>query len=116
MNVTSEKQNDVTIAKATGRLDFGSAGDFQATMEGIFKPENEPGKGVVVDCSELEYVSSAGLRVFLICARLAKQQHMGFAVCNLSPLVMEVFEISGFGNVLTICADVPAAMTAVSVD
>lgn len=113
MNVSSEKQDNVTIAKASGRLDFGSASAFQTAMESTFATENAPGEGVVVDCAELEYVSSAGLRVFLICARLAKQQNMGFAVCNLSPLVMEVFEISGFGNVLTICEDVPTAIAAV---
>lgn len=112
MNVVTEKQDSVTVAKAAGRLDFGSASEFQTAMEALFAAGNDSGDGVVVDCEALEYVSSAGLRVFLICARLAKQENMGFAVCNLSPLVLEVFEISGFGNVLTICEDLDAGIAA----
>lgn len=110
MNITTEQRDKITIVYAAGRLDFGNAKNFQSTMESLFEAGE---KAIVVDCSELEYISSAGLRVFLICARLASKTTVGFAVCSLSPLVKDVFDISGFGNIMPICSDLESALATV---
>ena len=68
-------------------------------------------RGLVVDCSSLDYVSSAGLRVFLVAARAAKAAGVGFDVSDLKPAVKEVFDLTGFGNVITLCADRATAVT-----
>ena len=61
--------------------------------------------GVLIDCAWLDYVSSAGLRVFLIATRAAKRGGIAFAVCGLRPAVREVFEISGFGQLMAVHSD-----------
>ena len=110
MNITTEQRDKITIVYAAGRLDFGNAKTFESTMENLFDPAKQ---AIVVDCSDLEYISSAGLRVFLICARLASKHTVGFTVCNLSPLVKDVFDISGFDNMMSICSDLESALATI---
>ena len=107
MNVNIESVAGVTVAQPAGRLDFGAAAAFQQQLEQAVAAK--PG-GLVVDCSSLDYVSSAGLRVFLVAARAAKAAGIGFAVSDLKPAVKEVFDLTGFGNVITLCADRAAAI------
>ncbi len=50
---------------------------------------------VVVDLAEAAYVSSAGLRVFLVCAKQAKRANRGLALCRLQAPVLQLFECAG---------------------
>ena len=84
----------VTIA-LNGRLDTSSAPELEAYLN-----ENvEENKKVIIDCKELSYVSSAGLRVFL---SLQKKMKDLLKFINVQELVMEVFEMTGFCDILTI--------------
>jgi anti-sigma B factor antagonist len=84
----------VTIA-LNGRLDTSSAPELEAYLN-----ENvEENKKVIIDCKELSYVSSAGLRVFL---SLQKKMKDLLKFVNVQELVMEVFEMTGFCDILTI--------------
>ena len=115
MDIKKEQRGDVIILHVAGRLDFGNAKAFQASMESLFESAIDIASAIVIDCAALEYISSAGLRVFLICARLASKSGLGLAVCNLTPLVKDVFDISGFDNIMAICGNQDAALSAVSV-
>ena len=78
-----------------GRLDTTTAPEFEA-----FLNENREGaSSVVLDCEKLVYISSAGLRVLL-----AAQKKMtgSMKLINVCELVMEVFEMTGFADVLVI--------------
>ena len=108
MNLNTESVDGVTVALPAGRLDFGAAAAFQQQLEAAVAAKP---RGLVVDCSALDYVSSAGLRVFLVAARAAKAAGVGFAVSDLKPAVKEVFDLTGFGNVITLCADRATAVT-----
>jgi len=55
-----------------------------------------------VNCAAISYVSSAGLRAFLVAARAAKSAGVGFAVCSLVSAVQEVFDVSGFSSVIRV--------------
>ena len=66
---------------------------------------------VIIDCAGLEYVSSAGLRVFLLAARTSQRAGFRFALCSLQPAVREVFELSGFNRVIDVHPDRAAALT-----
>lgn len=55
---------------------------------------------MLVDLDEVRFLSSAGLRVLLRAAKVAKATNRAFALCALRPAVLEVFEISGFDRVL----------------
>ena len=81
--------------KLEGRLDTLTAPeleeDMQESLEGV--------TDLVVDLEALEYVSSAGLRVLL---RLMKQMKQQMVIRNVSELVNEVFEVTGFSDIFTI--------------
>lgn len=109
MDVKVEHLDGVSVASPAGRLDYAASAPFQAQIEGLV---TESSKAVLVDASALEYVSSAGLRVFLVGAKAAKSAGIGFAVCALRPAVQEVFDLTGFGKVVSIHADRETALGA----
>jgi serine/threonine-protein kinase RsbW len=108
MKIHVEAQARTTIVMAEGRLDFGAAAAFQAQLEKLLAPPGAPA-ALLVDCSTLEYVSSAGLRAFLLAARAAQRSGSSFALCAPRPAVREVLELSGFSRILTVHADRAAA-------
>jgi anti-anti-sigma factor len=105
MNIEIESIGKITLLIPRGRLDFGAAAGFQAEVEQALTGAGRAPTGVLIDCAELDYVSSAGLRVFLIATRAAKRTGVAFAVCSLTPAVKEVFAISGFGQLVSVHAD-----------
>lgn len=112
MNSRIEKIANVTVIVAQGRLDFSAAASFQAQIEQALAGAGGAGAAVVIDCEGLEYVSSAGLRVFLLAARNAQRTGLNFSVCALQNAVREVFELSGFSRVMAVHPDRAAALTA----
>jgi anti-anti-sigma factor len=114
MNVNIENNAGILIANPEGRLDFGASANFQSLLEKSIAGDGSKPRALLVDCSSLEYVSSAGLRAFLVGARSAKSAGVGFGVCNLKPGVREVFDVSGFGRIIAVHADRAAALAALS--
>jgi anti-anti-sigma factor len=107
MEITVELRADTKIVRPVGRLDFESSKVFQTRV----LDELSSGTGVfVVDAAELSYVSSAGLRAFLVAAREAGRAGGSFSVCGLQPLVAEVFELSGFKQIIPVHDDLEAAL------
>ncbi len=113
MDVTIENAGGVAVVKPAGRLDFGAADPFLKQLESTIGAATRP-TGVIVDASALEYVSSAGLRVFLVAARSAKAAGVGIAVCSLRKEVLDVFEVSGFTRVIDVLPDLAAARARIS--
>ncbi len=110
MTMSIESQGDLAVVVLTGRLDSTNAADSEAKI----LAEIEAGRPrIVVDASKLDYLSSAGLRVFLVVAKRVKAAGGALALHSLTDHVREVFEISGFVNVLTVCADRDEAMSRV---
>lgn len=109
MDTQVDKQAHVTVVRPRGRLDFGAASDFQAKVDLALAGDGKQPAAVVIDASGLEYVSSAGLRVFLVGARSAKAAGIGFSVCGLVPAVNEVFSLSGFDRIITVYASLDEA-------
>jgi anti-sigma B factor antagonist len=110
MNVRLESLGPVTLVIPQGRLDFAAAAAFQAHIEQVLTGPLALPVAVIVDCASLSYVSSAGLRVFLLGARAAKRAGLAFAVCSLQPAVRDVFDLSGFNRMMTVCADRDVAL------
>jgi anti-anti-sigma factor len=104
MIVRAEILTDHTLVIPEGRIDFESAPEFQSQLERAIAATHT-GVVVIVDCSALEYVSSAGLRAFLLGARAAQRAATPFALSSLRPAVREVFELSGFNKVIPIYPD-----------
>ena len=78
-----------------GRLDTVTAPELEAALE--FDGVTE----LTIDCSELNYISSAGLRVLLSAQKVMNKQGK-MVLSHVSEAIMEVFEITGFTDILTI--------------
>ena len=86
-----------TVLKIVGRLETTTAHQLEATIDGCVAGIKE----LVLDCSELEYVSSAGLRVILKAQKLMNAQG-AMKLTHVNETIMEVFDITGFADILTI--------------
>ena len=96
MNVTYRIDKDILYIALEGRIDASNAAQAE---EEIFSIKNEnPGKHTVVDADNLEYISSAGLRVIL---KLRKEEPK-LAIINVAPDVYEVFDMTGFTDMVTV--------------
>jgi uncharacterized protein (TIGR02172 family) len=96
MNVTHRIDKDILYIAVEGRIDASNAPQAEELIFGI-KNAN-PGKHTVVDADHLEYISSAGLRVIL---RLRKEEPK-LAIINVAPDVYEVFDMTGFTDMVTV--------------
>jgi serine/threonine-protein kinase RsbW len=99
-----------TLVIPEGRLDFGAAAGFQQRVEEALAGSGTAPAAVIIDCTALDYVSSAGLRVFLLAARASQRAGIPLALCALQPAVREVFELSGFSRIIAVHADRPTAL------
>lgn len=102
MAINTERAGTALIFTAEGRLDGDTAGEAQRV---IFDLLGQGENRIVLDLARLDYISSAGLRVVLLAAKRLKQSGGALALCNLRGEIRQVFEISGFATILTICAD-----------
>ena len=97
MTIEIKKNVDELVLEITGRVDTITAPALDKTIN-----ENLEGlKTLILDLKSLEYISSAGLRVLLSAQK--KMQQVGLMkVVNVCELVMEVFEMTGFADILNI--------------
>lgn len=105
--------NAVVIGVA-GRLDQDNCEAFRADLMAHVERSAHNGGDVVLDLSGLEYISSAGLRCFMLASRQAKAQHGRISVADLQPMVAEIFEISHFNMVFQVFHSVREALAAAS--
>ena len=96
MNIAYRIDQDILYVAIEGRIDASNAAQAEEKIFDI-KREN-PGKYTVVDADNLEYISSAGLRVIL---RLRKEEP-GLAIINVAPDVYEVLDMTGFTDMVTV--------------
>ena len=97
MNVIKESSGSQLTLRIQGRLDTTTAPqletELKASVEGV--------TALVLDLAELAYISSAGLRVVLMAQKIMNKQGT-MVVRNVDPNVLEVFEVTGFSDILTI--------------
>lgn len=99
MDLVAANENGVTVLALAGRIDSSNAKKFE---EAMLKQVDAASAGVLVDLKDLEYISSAGLRVILLAAKQQQRQGRKFALCTPSPEILEVFEVSGFNKIIDI--------------
>lgn len=99
MEVRKEEKEGSLIVQIIGRLDAVTAPEFEADLQDVL---SAPGNNLILNFQELDYISSAGLRVILKLAKKYKVVEYDFYVCQVQDHVMEVFEMSGFEHFVTI--------------
>lgn len=99
MEVVIEKQNGVVTAYLKGRLDTLASQEISKQMEGL--TEDASGT-IILDCTEMSYISSSGLRIFLTLRKAAAEKGGKIIVCNISDDIRSVFMMTGFLNLFEI--------------
>ena len=103
--------NDVLVANLVGRLDGLTSKNF---MEKLSESNHASFSKIVLDCKELNYISSEGLRVILMVAKRSKSLGGNLTLCCVNSSVNEVMVISGFGTLLGVHPDVEKAIATIS--
>jgi anti-sigma B factor antagonist len=97
--MNSRIENDKIILELTGRIDTSNASQVESEIEEIISANK--GLTPAFDAEKLEYISSAGLRVLLTALQIMEEQGE-MKIRHVSESVMEIFEITGFLDILTV--------------
>ena len=96
MNVTIKEQDGNMVAFLAGSLDTAAAAETEKAMS----PLNDvKGKDIIIDCTDLEYISSAGLRIFLGILQNAQTKGGHVYIKGINDKVRAIFAITGFSNI-----------------
>jgi anti-sigma B factor antagonist len=99
MDIQLIKNEAVTTIRFIGRLDTPASADAAKAVE----PALQDAAGtIVLDCSEMTYISSSGLRIFLTLRKAAAATGGKVIVQHISPDIRQVFMITGFLNLFEI--------------
>ena len=93
MEVNEKRQDGVVVLALKGRLDSNTSGDFEKQLLGMVQGGETR---FVLDFSELDYISSAGLRVLLKAVKELKRTDGRLCVCAVKDYIREIFSLSGF--------------------
>jgi anti-sigma B factor antagonist len=106
-SVSSTRQGDITILAVSGYLDAHTAPRFEQTIQTEF----DAGRfKMIVDCTGLTYISSAGLGVFMSFVEDVRDRGGDIKICSLNEAVYQVFDILGFPTLFDIVPDQQAAV------
>ena len=98
LNINKTQENGKLVFALDGRLDTVTAPQLQDELI----PALDEAKEITLDFTKVAYVSSAGLRVLLMGQKTAKAKNIVMTLCGVSEEVMEVFDMTGFSDMLTI--------------
>lgn len=102
------------VLSPAGRLDHDNCEAFRADLAPHVDSSAQAGETIVLDLARLEYVSSAGLRCFMLAAKQAKSLHGRIVIAAMQPVVGEIFHISRFDLVFEVYPTVRDAVAALS--
>ena len=98
MNIKQSKVGDRVIVSVNGRIDTNTAPSFLEYLNGVM-----PGlKELEIDLADVDYISSAGLRVILFAQKTMNGQGSSLFVSHVNSDIMETFELTGFTDILNI--------------
>ncbi len=99
MTFDKEQAGDITIVRLGGQVDSVKSIELEALTMNLIDGDV---KALLLDCAEMDYINSAGLRVFLLAAKRMDQRGLPLAFCGLVPNVQMIFETIGFDRILTV--------------
>lgn len=100
------KLEDITVINLRGKIDAANSDEADAELASIFEKGE---KFYIFDLCGLEYISSAGLRVFLTASKKIKSGGGNFVFCEVSEEIRELFDITGLLHVFTLCGTLEEA-------
>jgi anti-anti-sigma factor len=106
MEVIEDRMGNATMLRVVGRVDSSVAKIFESKVADVASRDG----AIVVDLREMNYVSSAGLRSFIMLAKHARTKNQTISLCAMREEVAEIFEISGLLELFSIHDTVEAAI------
>lgn len=111
MQIKEDKLDDVMVVTVTEHLDSATASIFESRLLGLI---DHGERRIVVDCGLLDYVNSAGLKVFLLAAKRLEPLGGKLVLCALAPSVLMIFEMIGFTRIMKIVSSREEALRLLS--
>ena len=108
MEIIESKKNEINIFKLNGRLDSNTSPELEKKLAGAMEGG---ARNMVLDFENLDYISSAGLRIILKTTKDLKRAEGALILCSMQDYVKEVFEIAGFDSFLPIVPTVDEALS-----
>ena len=93
LELQTTEEHGVAIVAAIGSIDSKTSPELEAALVKLF---GEKKREIVLDLARLDYVASAGLRVFVMIGKRLQAENGRLALCAVNPSVMKVLEVSGF--------------------
>lgn len=110
MQIATRQFADTIVAAPAGRVDHRSAVDFEMALAPLLTQVGSNRGALVLDFSEVDYISSVGLRVLMIAAQQVRTQQARLSVAALQAVVAEIFAISRFNKILVVCSTLEDAL------
>jgi stage II sporulation protein AA (anti-sigma F factor antagonist) len=105
MKVESRKEGNTIVVSVSGRLEANTTGSFDAAILSLISD----GKNLLINLTDLDYISSAGLRSILTAAKKVQESQGELALSSPTEMVKEVLDMSGFSAIINIYPDCVSA-------
>lgn len=99
MKIEVKQDGEIFVVELEGRMDTNTSPEFQKEMEAYY---TKTGFNMILNFDKLDFVSSAGLRVLLLIQKKSKALNGSLVIKNVKPEIQEVFDMTGFSDILTI--------------
>lgn len=99
MEITIKNVDSKVVVYLNGRIDTATAEQFREALIPLIQGD---AMDIEIDCSELSYTSSQGLRIFLLLQKSVTARKASLTLTRMNPQVKEVFDITGFSNIIRI--------------
>ena len=109
MEIIEEIQDDINIYRLKGRLDSNTS---QRLEEKLFQAISDGSKRMIVDFKDIDYISSAGLRVVLKAFKALQREDGRIILCSMQEYVREIFEVTGMDSFVPILDTMDEALKA----
>ena len=111
MRLSQSVDRGVVVIRVNGRIDASASPDLEAVFDQLIANETGP---VVLDAADVDYISSAGLRVLLVALKRLTAKGRRLALSSLNPEVMDVVKLTGFDKLLDCYATLDDATLALN--
>jgi len=109
IDVKWERKDGFLIARPSGPIDSITASEFQSVLESGIDPGEQ---ALVLDVEQVSFISSAGIRIFLLLARKFNELGKQFGICALSDPIRNVITTGGFDKIISVYDSQAAAINA----
>lgn len=114
MQMTQTTIGANVVLTPSDRIDYASVEPFREALLASVGSVSQPSGAVVVDMSQLEYISNAGLRALMVASRSAKANGVTLSIAAMQPIIEEIFSISRFNMVFSCYSSVREALAAMT--